>query len=373
MSFFQQFRSAFLDASGQVANFARASIRDLQATPTQVECDRCKIFLPVPSPDRFYDWSCASNHSNPKSANTCLSCQAPRPSEASQLRTVQCSCLHDVPVPMSNAKYYFTHAGSTTVRLVNEGKKSAETAYTTLTSPPPTFHCMHCKTLLAVPQGNWNCQTCTTFNESHADSCVFCTQLRSDQRALCGACRRSTKIPNMKIADSVSFAGHQVNQELRKLYYNALSRPFVTCPRCNAHMSAPENQPSQAKPIAQPSEEGKMQPATDEEPGSEEKKHAEGVSNSFPCSTCGLLLSLVPAGSSHPQLQQHDIEQQQPQQQHQQHQQHQQQEPSQQHQPQPQQLQLQQQQYQQQLQQQQPMMPSDPSVSPPAQISVIAL
>lgn len=119
-------------------------------------------------------------------------------------------------------------------------------------APPVQFHCEHCSALLAVPVGDWVCQSCTMLNAEAASKCIACTQDKSNQKCLCGVCRNSTSIPTRNIVDSIRTKGREIHQSARKVYFDLRKVAFVTCPRCSAHLPlAPDNN---APPVPNPSE-----------------------------------------------------------------------------------------------------------------------
>jgi DNA-directed RNA polymerase subunit RPC12/RpoP len=108
------------------------------------------------------------------------------------------------------------------------------------------FSCAHCDALLAVPTGPWACQTCTLQNAEEAASCTRCSQKKTDQKAICGVCGQSTKIPSSNFGDQLSHNMRSVSKTSKRLLYDVSGTPYVTCPRCSAHIKVAVRKPASA-------------------------------------------------------------------------------------------------------------------------------
>jgi hypothetical protein len=106
-------------------------------------------------------------------------------------------------------------------------------------------------------------------------------QKSSDQKVICGICKRSTQVPSMNIVNTITKGFRDVSKGTLKVYYDLTKSPYVTCPRCNTNMAVDikaQNTPPEMK-------ENKE---VEGEPG------ADQIYRSLPCSSCGMILHYVP-------------------------------------------------------------------------------
>jgi len=172
------------------------------------------------------------------------------------------------PVPFTNAEKQLREAG-----------RNIKSQVVHMKSKPTTFNCNNCDNLLMVPTGSWVCQTCTTVNAEDLEKCSSCLQKYTDQKVICGICKRSTQVPSMNIVNSFSKSFRDATKGTMKVYYDLTRAPYVTCPRCNANIAVDlkNSQPSDVKEKKE----------IEGEPGSQSNVH------SLACTSCGMTLNYM--------------------------------------------------------------------------------
>lgn len=234
-------------AAQAAATAAQQTYHDLKAAPSVVLCTKCNVDVPVPA--ELWKWTCEPNkHANIWDAPECSVCKFPRPKDLAN-PTVECGTCHLViTVPTSNFSRYAREGGHKTAAFVQKTAQSTKAFIEHQASAPDTFHCAHCDALLAVPTGQWACQTCTFTNEEAAKACVKCSQKKGDQKAICGVCGQSTEIPSSNFVDSLKHNARDVSLSSKKLYLDVSGKPYTTCPQCKTHIrvEAPAVSPAAA-------------------------------------------------------------------------------------------------------------------------------
>jgi len=234
MDFLKRAASVTAAAAKSAADAAKAKYVELKSYPTQVRCSACPHEIAVP-PTAF-DWTCPAGHVSKLSDDTCVECKVAQPAGLPE-PTVTCpSCQTVTIVPASNARKHVRETAVKTKEFAKATAVATKQGVEHLRATPTTFHCAHCNTLLAVPTGDWACQTCTTENEEATPKCKQCGQKKSDQKAICGVCRQSTVIPSSNFSDSLKSGVKNVSQSSKKVYYDVANKPYITCGKCATHI-----------------------------------------------------------------------------------------------------------------------------------------
>jgi len=229
----------------------------------------CNTLLLIPS--STFDWKCQAGHVNQDSSSQCStpSCKGLKPKQTEPLiRCTKCNTM--TPIPFTNAEKQLREAG-----------RNIKTQVAHMKSKPSTFNCTNCDNLLMVPTGSWVCQTCTTVNAEGLEKCSSCLQKYTDQKVICGICKRSTQVPSMNIVNTLTKGFRDATKGTMKVYYDLTNSSYVTCPRCytNVAVESKAQQP----------------PSTD----TKEKKEMEGEEmesyiHSLQCTSCGMTLNYMP-------------------------------------------------------------------------------
>lgn len=256
-------------AAISAAEKTKQTYEEMKAPPSSIQCSGCPLQVQVPA--TIWDWHCENAHTNSRDKSVCDFCKAPR-SKSLPEPSVTCSaCKSFTDVPSSNAGKHLKEAAASTKKFVSNAAAATKDQYNYLKATPETFHCAHCNSLLAVPTGPWACQTCTAENEESAKQCRQCTQKKTEQKAICGVCRNSTQIPTTNLADGFKSFTSDISQSSKKIYLDVAGKPYVTCPRCSAHVKLPE----------------KIVPAVESRVGAGEKTTAEEGKQSSTTATEG--------------------------------------------------------------------------------------
>jgi len=248
----------------------KEEIYEAKATPTRIQCVGCNSLLAVP--ETAFDWKCQAGHENRNSSDKCASpsCSWPKPKTRTEPEVRCATCNTTTPVPFSNAE-----------KQLRENCRNFKSQVIHMKSKPSTFNCTNCDNLLMVPTGPWVCQTCTTVNAEELEKCSSCLQKSSDQKVICGICKRSTQVPSMNIVNSLSKGFRDATKGTMKVYYDFTKAPYVTCPRCNTNMAID----TKAKTV---DIKEKKEMESDAEPGT------EPTICSLQCTSCGMTLNYVP-------------------------------------------------------------------------------
>jgi len=258
------FWSKVRDSVKTTTTSIKDEINEAKSTPTQIQCTGCNCLLAIP--EGFYDWKCQAGHVNQNSSNKCTSpsCQGLKPKNRGELPIKCPTCSALTSVPWTNGE-----------KQIREAGRSIKSQVTYMKSKPTTFNCSNCDNLLLVPTGPWVCQTCNTVNAQELEKCSSCHQKTSEQKVICGICKRSTQVPSMNIVNSLSKGFRDLTKNTTKVYYDLRKSPYVTCPRCNTNM------------------------AVDPKASVDVKKQEEGVDGqsnycSLQCMSCGMVLNYLP-------------------------------------------------------------------------------
>jgi len=176
-------------------------------------------------------------------------------------------------------------------------------------SKPSTFNCTNCDNLLMVPTGPWVCQTCTNVNPQDLEKCSSCIQKKSDQKVMCGICKRSTQVPSMNLVNSLSKGWRDMSKGTHKIYYDLAKSPYVTCPRCATNIAIPATPPpttttttpTPTTTTSEVKEDKKDSPEIDAEPGSFPSSVPTPTFRTLTCPSCGMTLNYIPPPPAMPQ------------------------------------------------------------------------
>lgn len=179
-----------------LSDSAKRTYADLKAPPTTVRCQGCPQEVDVPA--TAFDWTCTAGHVSKRADELCVECKIAQPKDLPE-PTVTCpSCQHVTVVPSSNAKKHARESAQKTKEFAAQTAAATKAGIEHLRATPTTFRqtnnantladlgncwrvsgprvvlmlmfspsrlastdCAHCDTLLAVPTGEWSCQTCT--------------------------------------------------------------------------------------------------------------------------------------------------------------------------------------------------------------------
>jgi len=257
----------------------KEEINEAKATPTQILCMDCNTLLPIPS--STFDWKCETGHVNQDSSSKCSapSCQGLKPKNRTEplIRCTKCNTM--TPIPFTNAEKQLREAG-----------RNIKTQVEHMKSKPSTFNCTNCDNLLMAPTGSWVCQTCTTVNAEGLEKCSSCLQKYTDQKVICGVCKRSTQVPSMNIVNTLTKGFRDASKGTMKVYYDLTKSPYVTCPRCykNIAVDLKAHQP----PSTDTKEKKEVEVTMDEE--------TESCIRSLQCTSCGMTLNYMPPSNIPP-------------------------------------------------------------------------
>ena len=151
-------------AATTVASVTQNTIKDLNSVPTEILCSGCQAELKVPS--TVFDWICINEHTVPDGAASCEQCGDAKPiGMASSKPSVICpTCSTSTVVPLTKAKLKLLSAPSTTKNFFVDTSKRISLSVESLSAAPTEFNCRNCHSLLHVPVGPWDCQTCAATN-----------------------------------------------------------------------------------------------------------------------------------------------------------------------------------------------------------------
>lgn len=249
-------------------------VNEAKSTPNRILCVGCNTLLLVP--DTLFDWKCEDGHDNKHSAEKCITptCTRVIPKHRTE-PAIRCASCHAItPVPFTNAE-----------KQLRETGRSIKQQYVFMKSKPSTFNCSNCDNLLMVPEGPWACQTCTSVNAQELEKCIACQQKKSDQRVMCGVCKRSTTIPSMNIVNSINKGLRDASKETFRIYYDLSKHPYITCPRCNTNVPVDLNK----------TKTDKQEMPQDQK---DQKDQNEGDLSTVSCYSCGITLNYL----SHPNI-----------------------------------------------------------------------
>jgi len=171
---------------------------------------------------------------------TCSACHRARPRTRPEPE-IECGvCGTLTPVPFTNATKNFRATGQSLLSFSTVTGAKIKDEFHHLKSKPATFNCKTCNNRLQVPEGIWTCQTCTFANQQDEEKCSVCFQKKSEQRLLCGVCRRSTQVPATNIENTLASGWRELTKTTSQIYYNVMKSPYVTCPHCTAHTPIPD-------------------------------------------------------------------------------------------------------------------------------------
>lgn len=224
--------SVAADLAQSAAATTAQAFEKLKAPPTSVQCSGCAKNVDVPIV--LWNWRCAEQHDNGNEDNTCRTCNGARLASPNPIVTCP-DCQATTEVPRTYVMEQLRNVPVNTKKAVLEASQSIKKEVADLRAFPKEFKCVHCQTLLGVPQVPWTCTTCQSGlrNPPEAEICASCNGSRPRQKVRCGVCQQSTPVPSSNFEKGLRDVSASAQESAKLAYYTVSNTPTLTCTRCS--------------------------------------------------------------------------------------------------------------------------------------------